>query len=207
MIKFINFRLLFIASVMIVFSIIGGNVFAGNLPVGVDQIITSVEGNIKYFVKTGDKVKKGTPLFFVRNSANTPSRFWSIQHKVDYYSLLYKRRADLVRNHAISKEDRDIALENLMNADDQMSQYLATVEQAFYVAPFDCEIVKLLYLQGSGISDGKPAIYIKCTDKNYQFIPTEVNTNMYDMVKYREKIMKERSKDLHLEYVKEDLGR
>ena len=66
------------------------------------------------------------------------------------------------------------------------------------MAPFDCEITKLLYLQHSGIGDGNPAINIKCTDKNYQFIPPKVNKKLLEIIKRSNELLKTRSKELDI---------
>ena len=86
---------------------------ADDLPEGVKQVWTSVEGNIIYYVKPGDKVKKGAPLFFIVSSDNNPALFFQIEHKVNYYRILYLRREKLIKTHVVSQEAVDDALQNL----------------------------------------------------------------------------------------------
>ena len=165
---------------------------ADDLPEGVKQVWTSVEGNIKYYVKPGDKVKKGAPLFYIANCDNDPAIFWSSLHKINYYKKLFLRRKKLVETHAVSQEVVDNALHDLIDAEDELVLLISKAEQGFYVAPFDCEITKLLYLQDSGIGDGNPAINIKCTDKNYQFEPPKPNEKILEILKKRDELMKKR---------------
>ena len=180
------------------------NVSADELPAGVVQVWTSVEGNIKYYVKEGEKVKKGTPLFFIKTSDNNPAHFWAIQHKIEYYRVLYARRAKLLKSHAVSQEDVDTALQNLISAEDEMTSYISATEQAFYKAPFDCEIVKLLYLQHSGMGDGNPAINIRCIDKHYEFVPAPIDIKMIDLLNKRDEIIKRRKTQFKMKDVEND---
>jgi len=192
-----KFKMVEILIVFIVLAI-SGTMFADELPKGEVQIWTSVEGNIKYYVKAGDLVKKGTPLFYIENSDNNAALFWKTEHKIDYYKKLYSRRVKLAVSHAVSQEEADNALENLIDAEDELTALISKAEQGFYVAPFDCEITKLLYLQGSGIGDGNPAINIKCTDKNYKFEPQEPNKKLIEILNQRDKLMKERAEELKI---------
>ena len=171
-------------------------VYAGELPEGVKQVWTSVEGNVKYYVKVGDKVKKGTPLFYIENGDNNPAMFWKLEHKIEYYRKLYQRRVTLIKTHAVSEESVDNALQNLIDAEDELTLLISIADQGFYVAPFDCEITKLLYLQGSGIGDGNPAINIKCTDKDYKFEPPKVNPKILELLKKCDELLKNRYKEL-----------
>ena len=97
---------------------------ADDLPEGVKQVWTSVEGNIIYYVKVGDKVKKGTPLFYIMNWDNNPGLFFQLQHKIDYLRKLCLRRQKLIKTHAISQESLDNALQNLIYAEDQLAIFV-----------------------------------------------------------------------------------
>ena len=191
-----NFKLSAI-KILIVFAVIAPcltplTVLAEDLPEGVKQVWTSVEGNIIYYVKKGDKVKKDDPLFFVVTTDNNPALFFEYQHKINYYKKLYNRRMKLIKTHAVSREDYDNAFQNYINARDEFVSYICKVKSGFYTAPFDCEIVELLYLQHSGIGDGNPAINIKCTDKNYQFIPPKPDEKFVDIIEKAGKYIKEK---------------
>ena len=190
---------LFVAFAVITPCLTPVTALAEALPEGVKQVWTSVEGNVIYYVKEGDKVKEDTPLFFILNSENDPGFFWKIQHEVEYYRKLYLRRKKLIKSHAVSQEALDTALQNLVNAEDQLLTYIAKVSQAFYTAPFDCEITKLLYLQKSGIGDGNPAINIKCTDKNYKFEPPKCPEKLTEVLKQSKKIISSRIKELDVD--------
>ena len=198
-------NLLFNVKPLLVFVVILGSsmmssvlIADSSLPEGVVQVWTSVEGNIKYYVKEGDEVKKGTPLFYIENCDNSPALFWETEHKIDYYKKLYLRRKKLSVSHSISQEEVDNALQNLIEAQDSLTTLVSKAEQGFYVAPFDCKITKLLYLQGSGINDGSPAINIKCTDKNYKFEPPKPSENLVKILKKRDELMKEREKSFNI---------
>ncbi len=184
-------------------SLFSFNSFGDDLPKGVEQVWTSIEGNIIYYVKPGDKVKKGDPLFFVLNSDNNPANFICLKHQVDYYNKLYTRRETLIKKHAVSQEDLDSAYQNLKNAEDQLVIYLCLAGQSFYRAPFDCEIVKLLYLQNSGIGDGNPAINIRNIEKDYQFQPVTPKANLVKILDLSRAYLQEKEseidvKDIHL---------
>ena len=178
---------------------------ADELPEGVKQVWTAVEGNIIYYVKVGDKVKEGAPLFFVVSADNNPSLFFEIQHKVEYFRILYKRREKLIKTHAVSQEAVDNAFQNLINAKDQLALYLSQFKLGYYIAPFDCEITKLLYVQHSGIGDGNPAINIKPTDKNYQFIPPKPPKKFLELIRKSNELLKSRVNELDINKLNEDL--
>jgi hypothetical protein len=173
-------------------------VLGETLPKGVKQVWTSVEGNIIYYVKVGDKVKKGDPLFFVVCGDNDPELFFQIQHKIEYYRLLYLRRMKLIKTHAVSEEALDEAVFNLINSQDELALFISKLKQGFYEAPFDCEITKLLYPQKSGIGDGNPAINIKATDKDYKFEPPKPNQKLLELISLSNKTLKDRLKRVNI---------
>jgi len=169
------------------------------LPDGVKQVWTSVEGNIQYYVKPGDKVKKGTPLFYIVSSDNNPALFFQLEHKINYYRILYLRRMKLIKTHAVSQEDVDRSLQDLINAKDDLGSFICRVKEGYYVAPFDCEVTKLLYLNESGIGDGNPAINIKPTDKNYTFQPIKPNSKLLEVMKRSEEVIKLEAKEFNFD--------
>ena len=144
-------------------------------PEGIQQVWTSAKGNIIYYVKPGEKVKKGAPLFYIVNGDTSPAMFFQKEHRIEFYRLIYERRKKLFKTRTVSQEAYDNALHDYITAKDEMAKFLAYAKQAYYTAPFDCEVIKLLYLQNSGIKDGNPAINIKCIDKDYEFIPPKPN--------------------------------
>ena len=171
------------------------------LPKGVKQVWTAIEGNIKYYVKSGDKVKKGDPLFFILGNDNNPALIFQIDHKVNYFRILYLRRKKLVKTQAVSQEEVDGALHNYMDAKDELTGFICKVRLGYYTAPFDCEVTKLLYLNGSGIGDGSPAINIKCTDKDYQFIPPKPNKHFLEIIKRSTELVKSEAKNLNYDKI------
>ncbi len=88
--------------------------------------------------------------------------------------------------------------QGLIVAQDSLTALISKAEQGFYVAPFDCEITKLLYIQSSGISDGCPAINIRCTDEDYKFEPSKPNENLVKILEERDKLMKQREKTFNI---------
>ena len=166
------------------------------LPEGVTQVWTAVEGNITYYVKPGDKVKKGDPLFLVVTTDTNPAVFFQDLHNIEYYKIIFERREKLVNMRAISQEDYDSSLNDLTFAKDDLINYLFKFKEGFYVAPYDCEILKQLYPNGSGIGDGNPAINIKCTDPNYKFVPSKPNQKMLDLIKFSDDMLKEQNETL-----------
>jgi hypothetical protein len=134
---------------------------AGPPPKGQKQVWTSVEGNIKYYVHVGEKVKKGQPLFFVVTNDYRPEKVPELEHNVEYYKKCFNRDKTLLKTHSVSHQDYDDSQHAYQQAVDDLTVLKASIKQGLYVAPFDCEVTKLLYLNGSGIGDGNPAIDIK----------------------------------------------
>ncbi|HJO94265.1 MAG TPA: hypothetical protein QF753_12765 [Victivallales bacterium] len=192
-------KLTFLISTVTAFMIIPLMANAGTENSSMQQVYTSVEGNIKYYVKPGEKVKKGDPLFFVLCSDNNPALFFENENNVKYYSILYSRRKKLVKTHAVAQEDVDSSLHDLIKAQNELASYLCKVKQGYYVAPYDCEIVKILYPQGSGIGDGNPAINIKPTDKNYKFESFKPNKVMLGLVKRSDELTQKRFNGLNVD--------
>ncbi len=183
------------------------SIFADQLPNDVKQMIVSMKGNLTYYVKPGDKVKQGDPLFLVITPDNNPSMFFQIVHKIDHYNKLYLRRANLMKTHAVSQEEFDNALNDLILAKDELASYICKLKQGFYVAPFDCEIVELLFVNGSGIKDGFAAINIKPVDKNYKFEPKGANNKLSEIIDSSNKLLKTQVDKLDLNNVVEILKR
>ncbi len=174
---------------------------ADQLPEGVKQVWTAVEGNLIYYVKPGDKVKKGEPLFLVITPDNNPEVFFQILHKIYYYNRLYLRRESLIKNHAISQDEFDNALNDLISTEDDLASYICKLKEGFYVAPFDCEVVELLYLNESGIGDGNPAINIKSTDVNYKFEPKKPNKKLVEIMALSDELLKNQVENLDVNKV------
>ena len=56
-----------------------------SLPKGAQPIVTSVEGNITYYVKVGDILKKGEPLFFVKTNDWPVGKIKQIKEDIVYF--------------------------------------------------------------------------------------------------------------------------
>jgi hypothetical protein len=162
--SFVNARLTVILAV-ITSCFISASVIAGDPPgpppKGQEQVWTSVEGNIKYYVRVGEKVKKGQPLFFVVTNDYRPEKVAELEHNVEYYKKCFNRDKTLLKTHSVSQQDYDDSEHLHQQAVDDLAVLKASIQQGLYVAPFDCEVTKRLYLNGSGIGDGNPAIDIK----------------------------------------------
>ncbi|MCF7790930.1 MAG: hypothetical protein K9L78_03215 [Victivallales bacterium] len=199
---------LFAAKTFIVFAVLAAVMVpvtvlaADDLPKGVVQVWTAVEGNIRYYVKEGDKVKKGDPLFFILTSDNNSAIYFKIQSQLEYQHKLYLRRKKLIETHAVSQEAYDEAYEGVLTAEAELISYLVKVKLGFYRAPFDCEIVKLLYVQGSGIGDGNPAINIRCTDPNYKFEPPVPGGKFMQIIKLSDQWVNEKLNDFEMKKFK-----
>lgn len=182
--------------------ITSGTIYSDDqLPAGVEQVWTAVEGNITYYVKPGDKVKKGDPLFLVMTADINPAVFFQTLHKIEYYKILFQRREGLLNSRAVSKEEFDNALNDLVFSKDELISYLFKLKEGFYMAPYDCEIVKLLYINGSGIGDGNPAINIRCTDKNYKFEPPKPNQKLLELIKLSDETLNIQTEQLDVKDV------
>jgi hypothetical protein len=175
------------------------------LPEGVEQVWTAVEGNITYYVKPGDKVKKGDPLFLVVTTDANPEIFFQDLHSIEYYKIIFGRRDKLLNTKAVSQEDFDNALDDLVDAKDSLINYFFKFKTGFYVAPYDCEIVKLLYINGSGIGDGNPAINIKCTDPNNKYNPPKPNQKMLDLIKFSDYMLKKQTEALDVKQLMDSI--
>ena len=135
----------------------------GKLPEGISQIWSAFEGNITYYVKVGQKVKKGTPLFFVQRNDVPPqsSHLVKLEHDVDYSKRTYDRNKQLIKSHSVSEQAFDDSQNAYNDSVGDLADYKAQMKECLYTAPFDCEVTKLLYVTGSGVGDGNPMINIK----------------------------------------------
>ncbi|HJO94466.1 MAG TPA: hypothetical protein QF753_13785 [Victivallales bacterium] len=174
---------------------------AGTKNSSMKQVYTSIEGNITYYVKPGQKVKKGTPLFFVENNANSPSKFFELQNDIDYNKIIYARMERLIKTHSVSWDDFDTARHGLIGAETTFASFIRETKMGFYTAPFDCEVTKILYTQGSGIGDGNPAINIKPTDVNYHFEPAKLSKKLVGLMKRSSELSSTRAKDLNVKKI------
>ncbi|MCP4181656.1 MAG: hypothetical protein GY756_28150 [bacterium] len=174
---------------------------AGTKNSSMKQVYTSIEGNITYYVKPGQKVKKGTPLFFVENNSNSPSRLYELQNDIEYNKIIYARMEKLIKTHSVSWDDLDNARHGLIAAETAFASFMRESKMGFYTAPFDCEITKILYTQGSGIGDGNPAINIKPTDENYQFKPAKLNKKILELMKRSGELSSSRFEKLNIEKI------
>jgi len=163
---FMSEKSVIILTIIISF-LISASLFADDvLNAGESQVWTSVEGNITYNVKVGDKVPKGAPLFHVISNDFRPEKASELEHQVDYYNTLYKRNQVLIKTHSIAEQDLEDSKNDYQTAVDDLNILRASIQQGYYTAPFDCVVTKLLYLNGSGIGDGNPAINIKKIDSS-----------------------------------------
>jgi multidrug resistance efflux pump len=131
------------------------------LPEGTQKIITSVEGNLTYFVKKGDKVKMGEPLFFIQTNDWPVGRIKQIKEDIVYYKKTFERNKRLATTRAVAIQELDDSWQNYRHAINDLAIARQQCLNGFYTAPYDCEIVKTCNLpEGSGIADGEPVVFI-----------------------------------------------
>ena len=167
----------------------------------VQPMIVCLKGNISYYAGVGDKVKKGDPLFLVVTVDNNPALFYRIIHKIQYYTKMYNRRAELIKAHAVSSEEFETNLNNLILAKDELVSFIAKFKQGLYIAPYDCEIVSVPYPNGCGIKDGYVAMTLKPVDPNYKFEPKKTNEKVMELYKATNEFSQEQSDKLNVDDV------
>ena len=132
-----------------------------SLPKGAVPIITAVEGNITYYAKTGDKLEKGEPLFFVRANDFPIEKIKQLKQDIAYYKKTFDRKRNLTKTHSISVQEIDDAWRDYHSSLNELAIAEQQTKCGFYTAPFDCEIIRCEVPSTSGIGDGNPAIFIK----------------------------------------------
>lgn len=183
--------IVFLSVIALTVSIMPDSIFADQLPKDAQPMLSSLKGNLVYYVAPGDKVKKGDPLFLVLTPDNNPAIFFQIVHKIHYYAKIYQRRKDLIKTHAVSEEELDNTLNNLILSKDELVSYITSFKQGFYVAPYDCEVVSIAFPNGSGIKDGFTALNIKPVDADYKFEPRKPNDKLMEILKSANELTKE----------------
>jgi hypothetical protein len=149
-------------SVVISLCMISTNGFSDDsLPKGAVPIITAVEGNITYYVKVGDKLKKGEPLFFVSANDFPVGKIKQLKQALAYHKKTFERKKRLVKTHSLSVQELDDAWMEYHDALNELAIAEQQTKCGFYVAPFDCEVVRCAVPSTSGIADGEPAVHIK----------------------------------------------
>ena len=131
------------------------------IPKGSVKMITSVEGILTYYVKVGDKVEKGTPLFFVRTNDWPVGKIKQIKEDIVYYKKTYERNKALAKTNAVAIQLLDDTWHDYRTAVNELRIAKEQVRSGFYTAPFDCEIVKCDLPETSGIADGEAVMYLK----------------------------------------------
>ncbi len=124
-------------------------------------MISCVEGNVMYYAKAGDKVKKGEPLFFVKSNDFPLGKIKQCKQDVAYYTKTYDRKKKLAKTHSISVQEMDDAWRDYHDAINNLEIAEQQSKSGFYTAPYDCEVVRCEVPQNSGRGDGDPVLYIK----------------------------------------------
>ena len=132
-----------------------------SLPKGAQPIVTSVEGNITYYAKVGDTLKKGEPLFFVKTNDWPIGKIKQIKEDIVYFKKTYERNRKLAKTNAVAIQSLDDSWHNYHDALNQLEIAKQQCENGFYSAPFDCKVVRCEVPTSSGIGDGNPAMYIQ----------------------------------------------
>ena len=131
------------------------------IPKNEQNVYTSVEGKVKYFVKEGQIVNEGKPLFFITRNDICEDNVTELKHEMDYNADLYNRDAKLIKTNSISEQEYENAKIAYAKSIDDYKIDKDAVDFGLYKAPYNCKIIKLLYPQGSGIGDGNPVITIE----------------------------------------------
>jgi hypothetical protein len=126
-----------------------------------EPMITAVEGIIVYYVKVGDKVKKGEPLFFVEATDYPLGEIRKIKQDIVYYKKTYNRKTKLAKTQSLSVQEMDDAWRDYHNALNDLAIATRQARNGFYTAPYDCEIVSCAVPNTSGIADGEAGVHIK----------------------------------------------
>jgi hypothetical protein len=134
-----------------------------SVPKGESQVFTGYEGNLTYYVKAGQKVRKGAPLFFVQRNdiPSQASHIMKLKADAKYWETTYERNKTLVKTHSVSQQAFDDSSIQYADAKNNLNDYITQMYEGLYYAPFDCEVTKLLYVQHGGVGDGNPVINIK----------------------------------------------
>jgi len=144
------------------FCMISARVFADDsIPKDALPMITAVEGNVVFYAKAGDNVKKGEPLFFVKSNDFPLEKIKQLKQDIVYYEKTYERKKKLTKTHSLSVQEMDDAWRDYHNSLSELKIAEAQSKSGFYTAPFDCEIVRCEVPPNSGIGDGDPVMYIK----------------------------------------------
>ena len=167
----------------------------------VQQIFPCLKGNVSYYVSVGDKAQKGEPLFMLVSADNNSTIFYQLIHKIKYYTKMYNRRAELIKTNAVSKEELENNLNNLILAKDDLISYIVKFKQGFYVAPYDCEIVSIPYPNGCGLKSSIAAMSIKPVDPNYTFEPKKLSDKRLELYITINKLSQEQRDNLDVDKV------
>ena len=134
-----------------------------DLPKGESQVFTGYEGNVTYYTKIGQKLKKGAPLFFIQRNdlPSQASHIMSLKADLKFNKTTYERNKKLVKTHSVSVQAFDDSSQRYADAKNALNDYITQMYEGLYYAPFDCEVTKLLYVQHGGVGDGNPVINIK----------------------------------------------
>ena len=124
-------------------------------------MISCVEGNVIYYAKTGDKVEKGEPLFFVKSNDFPLGKIKQCKQDVAYFNKTYIRKKKLAKTHSISVQEMDDAWRDYHDAINDLAIAEQQSKNGFYTAPYDCEIIRCEVPESSGRGDGDPVMYIK----------------------------------------------
>jgi len=132
-----------------------------SLPKGALPMISAVEGNVVYYVKAGDKVEKGQPLFFIRSNDFPIEKIKQLKQDIVYFKKTYNRQQKLAKTHSVSIQDLDDAWHGYYNSVNELAIAKQQTKTGFYTAPYDCEIIRCEVPPNSGRGDGDPVLYIK----------------------------------------------
>jgi multidrug efflux pump subunit AcrA (membrane-fusion protein) len=125
-------------------------------------VVTAVEGNIKLFVKEGQKVKKGKLLFVVDQlDTALAQNLEKARIEAKFDELTYMRKLKLSKSHNVSDQDLQDSLCAYEKALVQVKIYENNLEFNNYRAPYNCIVTKIMAVDGGGFGDGNPVLEIK----------------------------------------------
>jgi hypothetical protein len=132
--------------------------YAGEKSVKSQSMFSAVEGNLNLYVHIGEHVKKGQLLYYVASNEIFPSEYLGAKHDVEIDRLNYIRQKRLSVTGSVSEEKLESALQKFREDVDKMIYYANAVKHGHYYAPYNAEITKIYFPDGSGMGDGSKVL-------------------------------------------------
>ncbi|MCP4180376.1 MAG: biotin/lipoyl-binding protein [bacterium] len=150
--------------VILIAGLISVGAFAEATP-KVAQVDTVYEGIVQLHVKLGQKVKKGQ-LLFTMDTNLLEIAVIKAKNDLNYTKTIYERDLKLfTKSHSVSKETLETAKFNYINALAGYKTAKINVKNCYYYAPFDGTVSKIIYGNGSAVSDGNEVLDITASIK------------------------------------------